>query len=193
MEDIMRSLLLAPVLAFASLTLGCAQAQLSVSAQTTDALALSAEEAAAEEGSEPGDVSPQLLLHVLRTEAHANGDDDGVGTGWTVVSDAARDVDLIALSGSPDEIADGPVPAGKLTQLRLVLDPEHPATLVVDGTETAVAVPSGATSGLKLSASPPVDLAPDDEVSVTVKVDGIVERAAGALTLSPVLQLIVDE
>lgn len=195
----------------------CSRADVSVTARSTDALALSAEDAAGEPvtGADGGSSGgAQLLLHVVRTEVHVAGgaeslgdgddvppdagepdgaDDVDADTGWTVVSDAPRDVDLIALAGGPDEIADGPVPAGRLTQLRLVLDAARPATLVVDGDETAVEVPSGAESGLKLRASPPIRLAPDDEVELAVRFDGVVERADGALRLSPTLALVAAE
>jgi hypothetical protein len=192
------------------LCVACSQAKVSVAARSTDALALSAEDAAGEaapgvDGGPAGDAP--LLLHVVRTEVHVSGGadvDDGEDaededaddldgdTGWTVVSDAPRDVDLVGLSGAPDEIADGPVPTGRLTQLRLVLDPADPATLVRDGDATAVDVPSGTDSGLKLRASPPIRLDRDDEVELTVRFDGVVERADGVLRLSPTLELLAE-
>src|ERR1043166_1838424 len=119
-------------------------ASVGVEASSTNALALSADDAAAGQPAAPaGTTADALLLHVVSTDAHVaatgdpdggNGPDDGAGAGhgasdgsdgdsdaagggFTTISSAARDVDLKALASSPDDIADGTIPAGRLTEI----------------------------------------------------------------------------
>ena len=105
------------------------------------------------------------------------------------MSDEARDVDLLALSDDVDEIAAGDVPAGRLTQIRLILAADAQATLVVDGAERDVLVPSAVETGLKLFLAPPIALAAGEAVAVALRLDGVVETGEGGLVLQPVLAL----
>lgn len=184
---------------------GCAgQADISLALGSTEELALSVEEAAdAEAGAEGSEAA--LLLHVIRTEVHvaaagggdaegepaddAADDEGGEGGGFVVLSEEARDVDLYALSGTAEELASGPVPAGRLTQIRLILDADSPATLVAGGEETAVSVPSGAQTGLKLYAAPPVVLEDGSAVELGVEFGGLVGSDESGLVLTPALAL----
>lgn len=209
----MRSSFMGAVASLSFLLVGCAgQADISLALGTTDELALSIEENTdAAAGAELPETA--LLLHVLGTEVHvaplgagndaneASSDDGdapgaeqagGEGAGFVVLSEQARDLDLYALRGSAEEIASGAVPAGRLTQIRLILDAGQPATLVVDGERTPVAVPSGAEAGLKLYAAPPVLIENGAEVNLGVNFGGLVERGAGGLVLSPALALTVS-
>lgn len=179
-------LVLTPLLA----AIGCAQAEVSLSLGSTESLALSAE-TAADETTEEGAGEAALVLHVVRTEVHVaagEGDEEDEG-GFTVLSEEARDVDLLALRGTADEIAHGAVPAGRLTQIRLVLDADQQATLIVDGEELPVQVPSASESGLKLYLAPPAELEGGDALELMVEATGTIAREDGSLMLRPTLAL----
>lgn len=128
-----------------------------------------------------------LILHVVRTEIHL----DGEGGGWTTLSTSARDINLLALAGTEAEIAAGEVPEGKIHQIRLVLAEEQNATLRLAGVEIAVDVPSGEQSGMKLNISPPVTITAEQEVTFNVEIDGALERASTRAKLRPTAKVSV--
>jgi hypothetical protein len=105
----------------------------------------------------------QLLLDVERVDVHVAGsgdmDDDppagltgggpnhGDDGGWITVFAGAAQVDLLQPGAVETFLGSAPTPAGKVTQIRLVL--AH-ATWVDGATATPVACPSCGTSGLKI-------------------------------------------
>lgn len=94
----------------------------------------------------PGDYE-QVNIDLQAVEVHANtGEQSG---GWTTLDTNVGIYDLLTLTnGVESVIADDVYPAGRVSQLRLVLGDNN--TVVVDGETFPLTVPSGAESGLKL-------------------------------------------
>lgn len=86
-------------------------------------------------------------INVRFGQADDSADDD---SGWTDISDFEPQVfNLLDLTnGSEEVLADVSVANGTLGEVRLVLGDEN--SLVMDGVETALTVPSGGSSGLKI-------------------------------------------
>lgn len=103
----------------------------------------------------PGDfdavnlVVTQVAIHRgLPDSLETEGMEDSV-SGWEILSDTPATYDLLALrNGVFTTIAEGLVPAGHYTQIRLKLGPG--SNVVVDGTTHPLTVPSGLQSGYKL-------------------------------------------
>jgi hypothetical protein len=88
----------------------------------------------------------KLELDVRRVEIQKDGE------GWIVLGTPNLVVDLLTLTGGVSAtLVDGAtVPAGKYTQMRLVLGPRNTVTLA-DGSVRDLTVPSGQQSGVKLT------------------------------------------
>ncbi|HSD20493.1 MAG TPA: DUF4382 domain-containing protein [Anaeromyxobacter sp.] len=88
----------------------------------------------------------ELELDVRRVEIHKDGE------GWIVLGTPNLVVDLLTLTGGVSAtLVDGAtVPAGKYTQMRLVLGPRNTLKLA-DGSVRELTVPSGQQSGVKLT------------------------------------------
>ena len=196
----MRALIMMFALVPASFLVACGgSASVGVKASSTTSLAQSADQAASAAGVLSS--ADALLLHVKSTDAHVVADvaadvtaDDREAAktgadGWTTISSQARDVDLKALAATPSDIAGGAVPSGRLTEIRLVLDDDDPADLVVAGAKTAVSVPSSSESGLKLTLQPPLDLSAGASEALAVQFDGTLVDVDTALELRPTLKL----
>jgi hypothetical protein len=98
-----------------------------------------------------------VTVHKVRVhQSAAAGDNDA---GWSeVVLNPAQRVDLLSLTnGVLADLGQTPLPAGRYTQMRLVLaandsaNPMANAIVPTGGTETALTTPSGAQSGLKMN------------------------------------------
>lgn len=117
--------------------------------------------------------------------------------GWSeVVLSPARRVDLLTLqNGVLEDLGQTQLPAGKYTQLRLVLAPNDAANPLANsvvptgGTETALTTPSGQQSGLKMNVD--IDVAADKIADVVIDFDAcksVVKRGnSGQYNLKPVL------
>ena len=101
---------------------------------------------------------PVTVERIRAHQAGAAGDDDA---GWSeIVLDPPRRLDLLELTnGVLASLGATPVPAGRYTQLRLVLAPNRPGSPLANsvvptatGTEVALTTPSATRSGLKLAA-----------------------------------------
>jgi hypothetical protein len=122
---------------------------------------------AASDGGTSGDatiVGPRLMLDITRIDVHVAGDgmpDDppggltGTGPsappahdgGWISVFSGAASVDLLQTGSVEAFLGSAPTPAGKVTQIRLVL---AAATWVDGASVTPVACPSCTQTGLKI-------------------------------------------
>lgn len=106
-------------------------------------------------------VGPRLILTVQRVDVHIAGDGDDDPPpgpppntppqddegGWVTVFNGVAQVDLL-LAGSVEAfLGSGPVPAGKITQIRLVISD---ATWVDGAVRTPVTCPSCTQTGLKI-------------------------------------------
>lgn len=111
----------------------------------------------------PGDYQA-LHLDVRRVEIH------GESGGWIVLGTPNLQVDLLTLTGGVSAtLVDGAtIPAGRYTQMRLVLGPRNTVTLA-DGSVHDLTVPSGQQSGVKLTVN--FEVAPNATRDVLVDLD----------------------
>jgi hypothetical protein len=132
----------------------------------------------------------EVNVVVVGVRAHRAGADST--SGWMTVSDDTFAVDLLTLTGDNGVvIADTLLPAGRYTQIRLLLG--EGANVVVAGQTHALEVPSGATSGLKLNH--PFTLAADSLYAATLDFDAhrsIHRTGNGRWIMRPVIRVMVD-
>jgi hypothetical protein len=168
-----RKLLAVPLAAAAALALACSDGpdgpgQLSVSLS-----ALSA----------PAAVDA-VWVNVTAVRAHT------ASGGWTTLSSAPARVNLLALQDHALDLGLATLPAGEVTQLRLVLEQE--GNVVVQGTaELPLTIPSGYTSGIKIHGPWTIDSC--TETAVALGLDGELSIAyhatgAGEWILRPVIR-----
>ena len=131
-------------------------------------------------------------VRVNQSSSAADADD-----GWSeVVLTPARRVDLLTLqNGVLEDLGQTQLPAGKYTQLRLVLAPNDAtnpfanSVVPTGGAETALTTPSGQQSGLKINVD--IDVAADKIADVVLDFDAcksVVKRGnSGQYNLKPVL------
>lgn len=141
-----------------------------------------------------------IMVHVVAEDdeesakeaKHAGEGEDTSGAGWIELLPAAREVDLVKLSaGELEELTTEEIPAGKLGQIRFVLDETDPGHAVrADGSEVAITVPSGTSSGLKIAAK--LDVAAGTEVELPLDFDvsqSLSESNDGTLRIAPLIRL----
>lgn len=134
-------------------------------------------------------------VRVNQSSTAADADD-----GWSeVVLSPARRVDLLTLqNGVLEDLGQTQLPAGKYTQLRLVLAPNDATNPLANsvvptgGTETALTTPSGQQSGLKMNVD--IDVAADKIADVVLDFDAcksVVKRGnSGEYNLKPVITVV---
>lgn len=133
----------------------------------------------------PADVDA-INLVIRGVSVHrGEGDDEG---GWETLRTDTMDVDLFTLrNGVFLDLANGRVPAGTYTQIRLLLD--EGSTIVVDGVTHPLVVPSGLQSGYKIigtyhvPADGTLDLALDFDAARSVH-----ETGSGTWILQPTVR-----
>jgi hypothetical protein len=120
--------------------------------------------------------------------------------GWSeVVLSPAKRVDLLSLTnGVLEELGQTALPAGKYTQMRLVLasntgsNPLANSVVPTGGTETALTTPSGQQSGIKLNVD--IDIVADKVADFVLDFDAcksVVKRGnSGQYNLQPVIAVI---
>lgn len=113
--------------------------------------------------------------------------------GWVSISDSAiGTLNLLELVGGLEAVlADKEVPAGKLSQIRLVLGSNN--SIVVNGATYALSTPSAQQSGLKLQVHENLE----EGITYEFKLDfdaakSIVESGNGNYSLKPVIRVIVE-
>lgn len=132
--------------------------------------------------------------HVKVRSTGTSEDDTGAEDGgWHTLEGEARVIDLLSLrEGVAEVIGEGEIPAGDITELRLVLADELPATLVMDdGSEVPLDTPSGTSSGLKIKGDIPV--VEDEDAVVTLDFDAslsVHQTGNGSYQLKPVLRVV---
>ncbi len=121
-------------------------------------------------------------------------------SGWSEITiNPAKRIDLLTLSnGVLQDLGQTSLPAGKYTQLRLVLAANSGATPLANsvvptgGTETALTTPSAQQSGIKLKTD--FDVASDQVADVVLDFDAcksVVKRGnSGQFNLKPVINVI---
>ena len=141
----------------------------------------------------PGDYDAVLVdvqdveIHV-ETEAELEGDTDG--DGWVSVGDVETGVyDLLELTGGVTQLlADTEVPAGYVSQIRLILGSEN--SVVINGETKPLNTPSAQQSGLKLQVNQEFMPGENYAYLLDFNVDeSVVTTGNGGYNLKPVIRL----
>lgn len=141
----------------------------------------------------PGDYDAVLvdvqdvMIHV-EAEGELEGDEDG--DGWVSVGDVQTGVyDLLELTGGVSQLlADTEVPAGFVSQMRLVLGSEN--SVVIDGESKPLNTPSAQQSGLKLQINKELVAGENYAYLLDFDVDkSIVTTGNGSYNLKPVIRV----
>ena len=139
-------------------------------------------------------------ITIEKVRVHRNVDAADADAGWSeIVLAPARRIDLLTLSnGVLQDLGQTALPAGKYTQLRLVLAANGAATpppnsvVPTGGAETALTTPSAQQSGIKLNTD--IDVASDKVADFVLDFDAcksVVKRGnSGHYNLKPVISVI---
>ena len=139
----------------------------------------------------PGDYD-EVNVDVQEVKVHVSSDAEDDDSGWITLDNPNTGVvNLLNLTnGDSIVIGDSEIPAGKISQIRLVLGPEN--TLVIDEDEFDLEVPSGQQSGLKLQ----VHKTLEGGIAYSIKLDfdaakSVIKRGnSGKYGLKPVIRVI---
>jgi hypothetical protein len=130
----------------------------------------------------------QVNIAVSRVEVHLADVDSA--SGWMVVNDSAETYDLLQLrNGANAILGDEMLPAGKYTQIRLMIG--IGSTIVVDGVTYPLEIPS--TTGVKLNH--PFTIESGALYLLTLDFDAdksIVQTGIGQYKLQPVIRVIAN-
>lgn len=129
----------------------------------------------------------------IQVEADSETEADVDADGWVSLNDVQTGVyDLLELTGGISQIlADSEVPAGYVSQIRLVLGTEN--TVVVNGEEKALNTPSAQQSGLKLQLNQELEEGETYAFLLDFDVEeSIVTTGNGSYNLKPVIRLSAD-
>ena len=107
----------------------------------------------------PGDYD-KVLIDIRSVEIHTDANATDNSSGWTTLANINPGVyNLLDFSNGKDTLlAASNLPAGRISQIRLVLG-ENNSLVLKDGSTKALKTPSGQTSGLKVKID--ADLVPD--------------------------------
>lgn len=142
----------------------------------------------------------EVNITIEKVRVNQSSDADEGDGGWSdVVLNPAKRVDLLTLTnGILEELGQTSLPAGKYTQMRLVLGANGGATPLANsvvptgGAETPLTTPSGQQSGLKLNVN--MDVAAGQLADFVIDFDAcksVVRRGnSGQYNLKPVISVI---
>lgn len=129
-----------------------------------------------------------IHLVIREVAAHRAGPDSVAG--WVVINPESTTYDLLALrNGVFATLGTAPVPAGRYTQIRLLLGPG--SDVVVDGVTHPLTVPSGLQTGVKLVGN--FDVAPNGLTDIALDFDArrsVIVTGAGSYKLKPVVRAV---
>lgn len=92
-----------------------------------------------------------VIIYISQVEVHDAGTDTSDG-GWTTINDSLRYFDLLQLqNGASAVLGDTSLPAGKYTQIRLIVEDSN--YVIDNGIKHPLTIPSGAQTGIKLTHS----------------------------------------
>ena len=146
----------------------------------------------------PGDYDA-VFVDVQDIEIHVDAtstmeaDTDVDGDGWVSVGEVNTGVyDLLELTGGVSQLlADTEVPAGYVSQMRLILGSEN--SVVVDGVEKPLNTPSAQQSGLKLQLNQNLEAGENYAFLLDFDVDkSVVATGNGSYNLKPVIRLAAE-
>lgn len=136
-----------------------------------------------------------VYVTVKEVKVHSSSTAKDSDAGWYSVKLAnPKKIDLLTLTnGALTTLGQTPLPAGRYTQIRLVLDQNQGSkwansVVPTGGTELALTTPSAAQSGYKVVGS--FDVKPDTLVDLVLDFDAcqsIVKRGNGSYNLKPVV------
>jgi hypothetical protein len=142
-------------------------------------------------------------ITVSKIRVHREADAGEGEAGWSdIIVDPARKIDLLTLTnGILEPLGQTELPAGRYTQMRLVLSPNNGASPLANsvvptmdsgaGTETALITPSGHSSGIKLNGNFEVGAGATTELTLDFDAcKSIVTRGNGSYGLKPVVTII---
>ena len=146
----------------------------------------------------PGDydavfVDVQGIEIPVDAESEAQVEQDSDGDGWISVDDVNKGIyDLLELTGGVSQLlADTEVPAGYVSQMRLVLGSEN--SVVIDGVKKPLNTPSAQQSGLKLQVNQEFEEGENYAFLLDFDVDqSIVTTGNGSYNLKPVIRLAAE-
>jgi len=142
----------------------------------------------------------EVNVTVERIRVHQSGSAGDGDSGWSeIVPSPARQIDLLKLTnGALEELGQTALPAGKYTQMRLVLAsnggtrPLANSVKPTGGGETALTTPSGQQTGLKMNVN--IDVEPNKMADFIIDFDAcksVVRRGnSGQYNLKPVLSVL---
>ncbi|WP_299464642.1 DUF4382 domain-containing protein [uncultured Microscilla sp.] len=138
----------------------------------------------------PGDYE-EVNIDIQDVQIKAS--DDNGANGWTSLGGVKTGVyDLIKLTGGLEAVlADAEIPAGRVSQIRLVLGDKN--TVKIDGNTLALTTPSAQQSGLKINLN--ADIAEGVTYSVLLDFDAarsVVATGSGKYNLKPVIKAIAE-
>lgn len=143
------------------------------------------------------EVLPQLNATILRVDVHVNANetpftenpDQNESIGWETVFEGEQRINLLDRQAMNRTLGSAPVPAGELSQVRLILKDD---VKYMDASgEQAVKCPSCSQSGLKLNPQSDLHVEQDGVLRLTLKFDpnsSLVENSQG-LILKPVIKV----
>lgn len=139
----------------------------------------------------PGDYE-KVLIDIRSVEIHTDANANDKSEGWTTLGNIHPGIyNLLDFSNGKDTLlAASNLPAGRISQIRLILGPDN-SLVLKNGTQVALKTPSGQTSGLKVKID--ADLVSDVTYVVLLDFDAsksIVAKGNGGFNLKPVIRTI---
>ncbi len=141
----------------------------------------------------PGDYQ-KVLIDIQSVEIHTDANADDKDGGWTTLGNIHPGVyNLLDFSNGKDTLlAASDLPAGNISQIRLILGPDN-SLVLKDGTPKPLKTPSGQQSGLKVK----INAQLVSNVTYVVLLDfdaskSIVARGNGDYNLKPVIRTITQ-
>jgi hypothetical protein len=136
---------------------------------------------------EPERAAPEGEIAVADAQTAADAEQEQ--NGWVTVFEGEQEINLLDAAAASAFLGGAAVPAGKITQLRLVLAGE---ALLLDGDQRfPVSCPSCTEAGLKLNPSGKLEVAEGGALSLTLEFDqeGSLTEDSEGLRMSPVIKL----
>jgi hypothetical protein len=141
----------------------------------------------------------KVFITVEQVRVHQSGDAGDADSGWhQIVLVPARRIDLLTLTnGVLEELGQTALPAGKYTQMRLVLadnriTPLANSVVPTGGSEVELTTPSGQQTGLKMNVD--ITVEPDKVADFVIDFDAcksvVKAGASGQFLLKPVVSVI---
>lgn len=130
-----------------------------------------------------------VIICVSRVEVHSDGTDSTQGS-WTVINDSLRYFDLLLLqNGASAVLGDTSLPAGKYTQIRLIVEDSN--YVIDNGIKHHLTIPSGTQTGIKLNHSFEIESGNLYELYLDFNVDKSINITGnGAYKLKPTIRVV---